>query len=72
MEGRVTIGTAWVIPIGPHFSWPVVFGLASWSLAAGYFPAEYPGWAPSTYGRVGAATSLVVFAWILMHELGHS
>lgn len=34
MEGRVTIG------IGLHFSWLFVFGLVTWSLAAGYFPAE--------------------------------
>jgi Zn-dependent protease len=72
VEGRVTIGTVWGIPIGLHFSWLFVFGLVTWSLAAGYFPAEYPGWAPSIYWLVGAATSLVFFASILVHELGHS
>lgn len=72
MEGRVTIGTVWGIPIGLHFSWLFVFGLVTWSLAAGYFPAEYSGWAPSTYRLVGAVTGLVFFGSVLVHELGHS
>ena len=72
MEGRVHVGTVWGIPIGLHFSWLFVFGLVTWSLAGGYFPAEYPGWAPGTYWLVGAVTSLVFFASILIHELGHS
>ena len=72
MEGRVNLGAVWGIPIGLHVSWFLVFGLVTWSLAAGYFPAEYPGWAPSAYWLVGAVTSLVFFASIVVHELGHS
>lgn len=41
MEGRVNIATVWGNPIGLHFSWRFVFGLVTWSLAGGYFPAAY-------------------------------
>lgn len=72
MHGSLSIGRVWGIPIGLHFSWFLVFGLISWSLAAGYFREEYPGWAPLAYWLVGAATSLLFFGSILVHELGHS
>ena len=41
-------------------------------LAAGYFPAEYPGWTAGSYRAIGAVTALAFFACILIHELGHS
>jgi Zn-dependent protease/CBS domain-containing protein len=62
----------WGIPIRVHPSWLLVFGLVTWSLSAGYFPGEYPGWTVRAYWTVGAVTSLVFFASILIHELGHS
>lgn len=70
--GRFEIAEVWGIPIRVHFSWLLVFGLVTWSLAAGYFPHEYPGWAARAYWAVGAVTALVFFASILVHELGHS
>ena len=42
--GRVRLGSVWGIPIGLHPSWFFVFALVTWSLAAGYFPQEHPGW----------------------------
>lgn len=72
MHGHVRLGTIWGIPIGLHLSWVVVFGLVAWSLAGGYFPAEYPGWARGAYWVVGAVTALLFFASVLVHELGHS
>jgi Zn-dependent protease len=70
--GRFEVVEIWGIPIRVHFSWLLVFGLVTWSLAAGYFPHEYPGWAARAYWAVGAVTALVFFASILVHELGHS
>ena len=70
--GRFEVVKIWGIPIRVHFSWLLVFGLVTWSLAAGYFPHEYPGWAARAYWAVGAVTALVFFASILVHELGHS
>lgn len=72
MQSRVEVVEIWGIPIRVHFSWLLVFGLVTWSLAAGYFPHEYPGWAARTYWTIGATTALIFFASILVHELGHS
>jgi hypothetical protein len=72
MRGRLQVLEVWGIPIRVHFSWLLVFGLVTWSLAAGYFPREYPGWPVRTYWAVGAVTALALFASILIHELGHS
>lgn len=72
MRGQLRIGEVWGIPIELHFSWFLVFGLVTWSLAAGYFPLEYPGWRASTYWLVGAATSLLFFGSVLVHELSHA
>ena len=72
MQGRIKILEIWGIPIHVHLSWFLVFGLVTWSLAAGYFPHEYPGWAARTYWLVGAVTALAFFASVLIHELGHS
>src|SRR3990172_4139858 len=72
IAGQIMLGRVWGIPIALHYSWFIVFGLVTWSLAAGYFRAEYPGWAAPTYWLVGGVTSLFFFASVLIHELGHS
>jgi hypothetical protein len=36
------IGHLFGIPLRVHLSWLIVFGLLSWSLASGYFPAVLP------------------------------
>jgi Zn-dependent protease/CBS domain-containing protein len=59
------------IPIVIHPSWLVAFGLMSGVLAAGLLPAESPGWERATYWVVGVATSAVLFASLLLHELAH-
>ncbi|MBN1219979.1 MAG: site-2 protease family protein [Anaerolineae bacterium] len=72
MEANVKLGRIWGIPIGLHLSWFLVFGLVTWSLALGYFPAEYPSLSTTTSWLLGAATSLLFFGSVLVHELGHS
>lgn len=72
MHASVRLGHMWGIPIGLHASWFVIFALVTWSLAAGYFPAEYPHLPPSSYWLLGAVTSLLFFASVLLHELGHT
>jgi Zn-dependent protease len=71
-RGQIEIVRVRGIPIRVHPSWLLVFGLVTWSLAAGYFPGEYPGWSAGSYWATGAVTALVFFASILIHELGHS
>lgn len=72
MESSLKLGKLWGIPIGLHLSWFLVFGLITWSLAAGYFPLEYPQLTPAAYWLLGGVTSVLFFASVLLHELGHS
>ncbi len=72
MRASITLGRIFGIPIGVHSSWFLVAALITWSLAIGYFPQEYPGWAAGTYWSIAAVTSLLFFASVLIHELGHS
>jgi Zn-dependent protease/CBS domain-containing protein len=72
LKGRLEVVEVWGIPIRVHLSWVLVFGLVTWSLAAGYFPAEYPGWTVGSYWAIGAVTALAFFVSVLIHELGHS
>ena len=60
------------IPIQVSASWFLIVAMLTWSLAGGYFPARFPGLRPVLYGLLGAAAALLVFACVLLHELGHS
>lgn len=72
MDASVRLGKIRGIEIGIHYTWLVVFGLLTYSLAAGVFPEWYPGWTQGTYWAVGALASLLLFASVLAHELGHA
>ena len=72
MKGSLSLGKILGIPIRLHFSWFLIAGLLTWSLASGYFPQSNPGWSSSTYWIVGGLASLLLFASVLLHELGHS
>jgi Zn-dependent protease len=60
------------IPIALDFPWLLVFALLTWSLAAGYDPAEFPHWSLSLYWLTGAYAAVLLFFSVLLHELGHS
>ena len=60
------------IPIYLHFSWLIIFGLIVWTLSTGYFPAQYPDLPASSYWAKGLVASLLFFASIVFHELGHA
>jgi hypothetical protein len=42
LKGSWKIMTVMGIPIRVHFSWLIVFGLISWSLASRFFPEAAP------------------------------
>jgi Zn-dependent protease/CBS domain-containing protein len=71
-QNSLTIGRIAGIRIAVHYTWLFVFLLVTWSLAGGYFPSTYPRWDPVVYWVAGAAASLLLFASVLIHELGHS
>ena len=72
MESSFTVARIRGIPIGVHLTWAIAVVMITWSLAAGYFPQEYPGWLPRDYWFVGAAAALLLFISVLFHELCHS
>jgi Zn-dependent protease/CBS domain-containing protein len=69
---RVQIARAFGIPIYLHLSWLIVFGLMAWTLSTGYFPSRAPGSPASSHWVQGLAATLLMFASILVHELGHA
>jgi Zn-dependent protease/predicted transcriptional regulator len=59
------------IPLYVHSSWFIIFALITFSLAT-QFTSEHPGWTPGQHWTLGIITSLLFFASVLIHELGHS
>ena len=76
--GSLRVARLFGIPVFVHFSWLLVFALIAWTLATGYFPKEAraadqsPELGVAAYWVRGVAASLLFFASILLHELGHS
>jgi Zn-dependent protease len=68
----ISLGRIIGIPIGVDYSWFLVFALLTWSFATSYYPQEFPDWLGITYWTVGAATAIMLFVSVLIHELGHS
>lgn len=68
----VRVGRLAGIPIGFQPLWLVIVGLITWSLGAEYFPAEVDGIPRGAAYALGFACALLLFASILLHELGHA
>lgn len=68
----VPLGRMFGIQIGLDYSWFVIFALITWMLATSYFPGEYKHWSTPVYWATGAATAVLFFGSVLLHELGHS
>lgn len=72
MNGSLRIATIRGIPILISTSWIIVFVLFLWSFATSYYPAQYPGWTTRAYFAAGLLTTLLFFAAVVFHELGHA
>ena len=68
----IPIGRVLGIPIDLDYSWFLIAGLITWLLAVNYYPAEFKGGTSAEYWLMGAATAVLFFASILVHELAHS
>ena len=68
----ISLGRILGIPIGLDYSWFLVFVLITWTLAASYYPGEFNNWPVAEYWLVAAATAILLFVSVLLHELGHS
>jgi Zn-dependent protease/predicted transcriptional regulator len=65
------IGRLMGIPIYLHPSWYIIFFLITLTLGTQY-SSQYPQWTTSQHWTLGILTSLLFFASVLLHELGHS
>ncbi|HEX7976570.1 MAG TPA: site-2 protease family protein [Anaerolineales bacterium] len=72
MQTTFTFGKFGGIPLKVHINWFLTVALVTWSLAAGFFPQEYPGWGSEIYWSLGLATAFLFFFSVLLHELGHA
>jgi len=68
----ISLGRILGIPIGVDYSWFLVFVLITWTLATGYYPGEFNNRPVAEYWIMGAATAIMLFVSVLLHELGHS
>jgi Zn-dependent protease/predicted transcriptional regulator len=68
----IPAGRVFGIPLRIDYSWFLIFALITWTLATGYFPAEFKSWPVAEYWVVGGITAVVFFVSVLLHELGHS
>ncbi len=66
------IGRIFGIELAIHPSWFVVLVLFSYSLATSVFPRAYASWSPLTAWIVAIVATLLLFASVVAHELGHS
>jgi Zn-dependent protease/CBS domain-containing protein len=66
------IGRAFGIPLEVNVTWFVVFGIVTWTFATEYYPLGFPGHAAWVDVVLGAVTALLLFASVVVHELGHS
>jgi len=67
----IRLGRILGIPIYLDFSWILIFGLVTVSLAM-QFTSEFSNWSPAEHWIVGVVTSLLFFGSVVFHELAHS
>lgn len=65
------LGRVFGIAIGLDYSWLIIFVLVTLSLS-GHFSATHENWPTSLNWAAAAATSILFFGCLLLHELGHS
>jgi Zn-dependent protease/predicted transcriptional regulator len=70
--GSIRVGRLAGIPIGIHPLWLLIVALITWSLGAVYYPDEVDGIAPGFSYALGFVSAMLLFASILLHELGHA
>jgi len=71
-QGSLQLWSIRGIPIRIHFTWLIIFGLLSWTLASGYFPQHYPDLPVAAYWLKAIIAALFLFGSILVHELMHA
>ena len=68
----IPLGSILGIPLFLNFSWFPVFGLLTLILANGYYPALFKQWTRLEYWGIAAFSAILLFASVVIHELGHA
>jgi Zn-dependent protease len=68
----LTLGRIAGVEVGVNWSWIVVVFLVVWSLGVVVFPDEVPGLGGGAYAAMAIVATLLFFASLLLHELGHA
>lgn len=71
MNGGFKIGRLFGIEVDVHLSWFIILIVFVWSLATTLFPETYH-WSKATTWTVAIVAALLLFASVIVHELGHS
>lgn len=71
MESQIKLGKIFGIQIGLHFSWILIAGLITFSLAA-HFRDVNADWGAGVVWTAAVVTGLLFFAGIVAHELSHA
>jgi Zn-dependent protease len=71
LRQQIKLGRIFQIEIGLHFSWFIIAGLLTLSLA-GHLHSVNSDWPPPVIWTAAAVTSVAFFAAILLHELAHA
>ena len=72
MRASFLIGRLFGIPIRINYTWFLIFGLVTLSLAMGQLPEARDSFPVVVYWLAGLGGSLLFFASVLAHELAHS
>ncbi len=71
-QRTIPIGRIRGIPLTLDPSWFLIFILITWTMATSYYPSEFKDWGAATYWIMGAATAILLFFSVILHELGHA
>lgn len=72
MKRSFKLITLFNIPVDINYSWFIVLGLVTFTLARGYFPATNPELSTFVHWVMAAIAALLLFASLLAHEFSHS
>lgn len=72
LHASFTVGRVAGVEIGINWSWLVVVWLILWSLGSVVFPEDVPGLSDGAYAAMAVVATVLFFASLLLHELGHA
>jgi len=69
-SGAFSLGRAVGIPVFVDYSWLLIFFLVTLTISQD-FAESHPNWAPAHHWVAGVLTSILFFASVFLHEMGH-